>query len=260
MKYNILLVGPVGTGKTYSVHTFLDAGKELFILSTEPGLETILAEWEKIGVEMPRVHFAKVMPARIPWDTLMADAERTNLLTMEQLQKTQTPNKSEYKQFIDVYATLADFTDQHGENFGPVDDWDDSRVLVVDGLSGLSRMAMHLVVGAKPLKSRPEWGCAMGNLQNLIEKLSEDTKCTFVLVSHIERQENEITGGTHLTVSTLGNKLAPELVKLPDEIIYTRREGDKFRWSTVEAGIDLKSRRLPWSDDIEPTFVQMFDE
>lgn len=260
MNYNILLVGPVGTGKTYSCHTFLEANKELFILSTEPGLETILEEWEKLDVDMENVHYTKVMPAVTDWDTLIQNAERTNLLTMEQLQKTQAVNKSEYKQFIDVYKALANFTDQHGEEFGAVDEWDDSRVLVIDGLSGLSRMALHLVVGAKPIKTQPEWGCAMGNLQNLIEKLCDDTKCTFVLVSHVERQKDELTGGTHLTLSTLGNKLAPELVKLPDEIIYTRREGGKFRWSTIESGIDLKSRKLPWSDDIEPTFVQMFEE
>ncbi len=259
MKYNILLLGPVGTGKTYSAHTFIEAGKELFILSTEPGIETVMGEWEKLGTDMSKVHFAKVMPANIEWDVLIQEAERTNLLTMDQLQKTQSPNKSQFKQFIDVYATLASFKDQHGEDFGPVDSWDDSRVLMIDGLSGLSRMALHLVVGSKPIKTLPEWGCAMGNLQNLIEKLCDDTECTFVLVSHIERQKDELTGGTHLTLSTLGNKLAPELVKLPDEIIYTKREGGKFRWSTIESGIDLKSRKLPWSDDIEPSFVQMFE-
>lgn len=260
MKYNILLVGPIGTGKSHCLYTLVKAGKELFILSTEPGLETILGEWKKLGVDMSKVHYTKVTPAVTDWDTLIQNAERTNTLTMEQLQKTPAMNKSEYKQFIDVYRALANFTDQHGEEFGPVDEWDDSRALAIDGLSGLSRMSMHLVVGAKPIKTRPEWGCAMGNLQNLIEKLCDDTKCTFVLLSHVERQEDEITGGTHLTLSTLGNKLAPELVKLPDEIIYTKREGDKFRWSTIEPGIDLKSRKLPWSDDIEPTFVQMFKE
>jgi len=259
MKYNIILTGPVGTGKTYSTHTFLDAGRELFILSTEPGIDTIFGEWEKVGIDLSRVHYTKVMPAATDWDTLIQNAERTNLLTMEQLQKTQAVNKSEYKQFIDVYRALANFTDQHGEEFGPVDEWDDSRVIAIDGLSGLSRMALHLVVGAKPIKTQPEWGCAMGNLQSLVEKLCDDTKCTFVLIAHVERQKDELTGGTHLTISTLGNKLAPELVKLPDEIIYTRREGDKFKWSTIESGIDLKSRCLPWSDDIEPDFAQMFE-
>ena len=168
---------------------------------------------------MSKVHYSKVMPATIDWDTLRMNAERTNTLDMKALQAAPSPNKADFKQFIDVYATLAEFVDQHGENFGAVDSWEDDRVLVIDGLSGLSKMSMHLVVGAKPVKTQPEWGCAMGNLQNLIEKLCDDTKCTFVLVSHVERQKDELTGGTHLTLSTLGNKLAPELVKLPDEII-----------------------------------------
>jgi hypothetical protein len=259
MKYNIMLTGPIGTGKTFSTHTFLEANKELFILSTEPGIEIILAEWEKNGIDMSHVHYTKVMPASIDWDTLRMNAERTNMMDMTALQKSPALNKSDYKQFIDVYVALANFIDQHGESFGPVDSWDDSRVLVLDGLSGLSKMSMHLVVGAKPVKTQPEWGCAMGNLQNLIDKLSGDTDCTFVLISHIERQINELTGGSHLTISTLGNKLAPELVKLFDEIVYTRREGSKFSWSTTEMGMDLKSRCLPWSDDITPDFSQMFN-
>ncbi len=260
MKYNIMLTGPVGTGKTYSVHTFLDAGKELFILATEPGIDTIFAEWKAVDVDTSRIHIAKVMPATIDWDTLIQNAERTSMLDMKALQSSTAINKSDYRQFIDVYATLSDFKDVDGNEYGPVDSWEDDRVLVIDGLSGLSKMSMHLVVGAKPVKTQPEWGCAMGNLQNLIDKLTGDTKCTFCLVTHIEKQINEITGGTHLTVSTLGNKLAPELVKLFDEIIYTTREGEKFKWSTTEMGMDLKSRKLPWSDDIEPTFAQMFND
>ena len=40
---------------------------------------------------------------------------------------------------------------------------------------------------------------------------------------------------------------------------FCERLAGKFRWSTIESGIDLKSRKLPWSDDIEPSFVQMFE-
>lgn len=260
MKFNILLVGPIGTGKTYSAHTFLDAGLELFILSTEPGIEVIIDEWKKAGVDTSHVHYAKVMPATVDWDTLRQNAEKSNLLTMSQLQSGPSVNKHLFKQFIELYSTLANFTDQHGEEFGPVDEWDDSRALVADGLSGISRMALQLVVGVKPAPTRPEWGCAMGNVLNLILKLTDDTKCTFMLVSHLEREPNELTGGTHLTVSTLGQKLAPELIKPWDEVVYTKREGSKFKWSTIEMGIDLKSRRLPWADDIEPNFAQMFEE
>ncbi len=111
MKYNIMLTGPVGTGKTYSVHTFLDAGKELFILSTEPGIDTIVGEWKAKGVDLSRVHVAKVMPATIDWETLIANAERTSMLDMKALQSADflywiSKNEKRKKKFKNLIAYL----------------------------------------------------------------------------------------------------------------------------------------------------------
>ena len=84
----------------------------------------------------------------------------------------------------------------------------------------MSQMAMDLTVGSKPIVTQPEWGAAMNTILRLVRKLCYDTKCTFVFNAHLERQDDELTGGTHKTVSTLGNKLAPEIIKPFDEVIY----------------------------------------
>ena len=94
----------------------------------------------------------------------------------------------------------------------------------------------------------------------MIRKLCYDTKCTFVLNAHIERQLDETGGGTHITVSTLGNKLAPELVKPFDEILYAKRVGNKFTWSAVEMQVDLKTRLLEWKDGYTPTFKHFYPD
>lgn len=261
MKYNVLLLGPIGSGKTFSTYTLVEAGLELFFLSTEPGIYTTLREWEKRGYDTSRVHVRYIPPAKTDWATLQKNAEFTNRYGPEQLQKLPSANKQDYMQFIDVVSSLANYIDERtGEEFGAVDDWDDSRALVVDGLSGLSRMARQLVVGAKPILTQPEWGVAMGNIQTLNEKLTGDTKCTFVMISHVEREKDEVSGGTHLTVSTLGNKLAPQLVKPYDEVVLAVRRGGDFFWSTTEGNVDLKSRSLGFSSEIKPDFKQLFEQ
>ena len=254
-KINVLLMGPIGTGKTESLKTLLDAGKELFIVSTEPGIESIMGD-----TDPDRIHWNYIPPATTEWDTLIQAAEATNKYPMDQLQKMQAPNRSDYTQFIEVYRTLSNYTCQRtGKEYGPVDDWDDSRALAVDGLSGLSRMAKQLTVGSKPIITRPEWGVMQGNLMNLLEKLIGDTKCTFVLTSHVSRQADEITGGTHITIDTLGKAINDEIPKPFDEVVCTKRDGGKFYWSTTEGNYDLKARKLPFSDELDPTFVQLFE-
>jgi hypothetical protein len=254
-KINVLLMGPIGTGKTFSCKTLLDAGKELFIVATEPGIESIMGD-----TDPEKVHWNYVPTAVTEWDTLIQSAEATNKYGMDTLQKMQSPNKADYMQFVEVYRVLANYTCQRtGKEYGPVDEWDDSRALVMDGLSGLSRMAKQLTVGTKPIITQPEWGVMQGNLMNLLEKLIGDTKCTFVLISHVDRQVDAITGGTHITIDTLGRALNSQIPKPFDEVMCTKRDGGKFYWSTTEGNYDLKARKLPFSDELDPTFVQLFE-
>jgi len=256
MKYNVLLEGAIGTGKTTALKTIVDeTDKELFIIATEPGIDKILGE-----TDPERVHWHYISPAKMDWETLLRNAHSVNSLTMDVLQKTPGQNRFEYQQFIEVLNTCANFVDDRtGKEFGMIDDFGEDKVLAIDGLSGLSDMAMHLVVGPKPIRSLPEWLVAQTTLLSFIKKLCSDTKCSFVLISHITREKDEVTGGTIITVSTLGKALAPEIIKPFDEIIYAYRDGTKFMWSTSQHDVDLKSRALPLSSELQPRFGQLFN-
>lgn len=254
MKTNTLLEGPIGSGKTHALRTIVAAGKELFVLATEPGIDAILGD-----LPDSKCHWKYIPPGKIPWDIMRRNAEMANKMDAAQLVKMAGINKDQYTQFLDVFSCLADFEcDRCGESFGPVDHWDESRCLAVDGLTGISQMSSDLVVGAKPIKSQPEWGIAMNQILVLTNKLCYDTKCNFVLISHIERDRDELSGRSQIRVATLGNKLAPEIPKPFNEVIYARREVDQFFWSTVEPDVDLKVRILPWSDSIKPDFNEIF--
>jgi len=254
-KYNILIEGPIGSGKTHSLRTIVEeTDKELFVLATEPGIYNILGDLPK-----DRCHIKYVSPAGTSWEVLMDNAVLINQTDPSTLQKMSPINRMDYQQFFDVITCMANFVDERsGEEFGPVDFFDpDKRVFAHDGLSGLSQMSKDLVVAAKPIITQPEWGVMMGNLERFIKKCCADIKCTYILISHIEKIQDQITGGTVISLSTLGQKLAPELVKTFDEIIFAKRTGDKFVWSTTESGVDLKTRVLGWRDDLPPTFAPL---
>jgi len=257
MKTNSLLIGEIGTGKTHSLRTVLDAGKELFVLATEPGIESILGDTDEA-----HCHWHYVSPSHTSWDNLIENAELASTYTADQYSKMNAPNKHEYQQFIEVLRVLSDFKcDRCGKDFGAADEWDESRVLAVDGLTGLSDMAIELVCGAKLIRSWPEWQGGQNAVRAIVKKLTSDLKCNFILIAHMAREPDEVEGGTKATVSTLGQKLAPDIPKSFDEVIQAIRTSDgQFRWSTTESGTALKSRRLPWSDDIEPSFVQLLQD
>lgn len=253
MKTNTLLLGPSGTGKTYSIRTLLDAGLEVFVIATEPGIESVLGD-----TDPTRLHWHYVKPQASTWDTLMAIGERINRLSFETLAKSVDPNRSAYTQWLEVLNQCANFIDDRtGEEFGDVTLWDESRALVVDSLTGLNVMAMDLVVGSRPVKGMQDWQIAQNNLEKFLQTLVTATRCHFVLTGHIEREVDEVLGGVKLMASTLGRKLAPKIPVFFDDVVLAEREGDKFFWSTSAAGADLKARNLPISAKLPPTFTQI---
>jgi hypothetical protein len=252
-KVNVLLQGPTGSGKTYSLRSVVEAGIELFVIATEPGIENILGD---LDPEMCHWHY--IQPATADWDAMTASANNINTLPQKALQESDGGRRN-YRQFIEFLDTCSNFKcDRTGKSYGAIDLFGTDRLVAIDGMSGLSIMAMDLVTGSKPIKTIADWGMAMDNLERLITKLCCSTKCSLVMISHQDREVDEISGGTKITVSTLGRKLAPKIPRFFDEVIQTVRDGTKFHWSTSESGVDLKARNLPISDKIPPSFEMIF--
>lgn len=249
-----MLCGATGSGKTHAIRTLVEAGLEVFVLFTEPGME-VLAD-----VPSDKLHWHYIPPASPDFADMITSAEKINTMSFEMLTKLPDINKKKYHEFVDVLVCLSNFTDDRtGQTYGAVDDWDSSRVLVLDSLTGLSLMAMNLVTGSKPVKSLADWGVAIDNLERLLVKLCVDTKCHFVLISHLERETDEITGGTSLMASTLGRKLAPKLPRYFSDVIHVVRRADKFLWSTVTTNVDLKARNIKLADNLAPSFVPIIE-
>lgn len=255
-----LLLGGPGSGKTYSLASFLEAGKKLAIIFTEPrGPESLLAACEAKGLDTSKVFWRYISPMAPTWEVLQNNAWLISNSSYQALSEMKAGlNKPEYRQFIRLLETMSNFVDQRtGKELGPIDEFDTSWAFVLDSLSGLNLMAMDLVVGAKPAKHQGEWGVAMDNEERLIQKLCSDTKCFFVLTAHIERTLDEVQGGTVVTAGALGRKLAPKLPRFFSDVVHAYREGSAFFWSTTSDNMDLKMRNLPIHGKLQQDFGQV---
>jgi hypothetical protein len=249
----VLLAGGIGTGKTHALRTIVEAGLELFVIQTEPA--EVLDD-----LPLDKYHRHYVAPARIPWNTMLDNADKINKLSFKELSQLTGMNNAAYRQWYEVVENCNNFKcDRCGKAFGDVMTWGFDRAIVIDGLSGLSTMALNLGTGALPTRTEGEWGVAMDNLQRFIEQMVYGTKCLFVLCAHLEREPNQITQGTNITVSTLGRKLAPKVPRPFSDVIHTIRRGTEFKWSTITPEMELKARNVPWSDNLPASFVPLIE-
>lgn len=258
---NVLIEGPTGTGKTHALGTIADAGLELFVAFTEPGLETLLGYWRDRGLPVPpNVHWHVLEQPPGSFEALRVTANTINTYSQESLHKMQDPQRSKHNQLVALLGDFADFPDDRtGQRFGAVDTWGPDRCLALDSLSGVNPIALSLVVGGKPVKSQADWGIAQDTIEKLI-RLCCNSKCHFVLTAHVERETDQVFGGVKITVSTLGRALAPKIPPFFSDVILSGRDGNKFHWSTAHPQADLKARNLPIADNITPSFGPMIEK
>lgn len=259
---NVLLMGPSGTGKTFSIGTLVDQGVEVFYLGIESGMESLLGYWRDAGKEVPEnLHWHKLQGPSASFTEMISSAKNINTLPLDALAKMVDPNKSKHNQFISLLEALNNFPDDRtGEKYGPVNEWDQSRVLVIDGLTGINQCAMSLVVGGKAVRSQSDWGIAQDQVRKIVRMLCDNCQCHFVLIGHVEREVDNILGGVKLMIATLGKALAPDIPIMFSDVILTVRQGTKWTWDTASSLADVKSRNLPIAAENSPTFKTILEK
>ncbi len=252
---NILLMGMPGSGKTHSLRTLLDAGKEVFVLFTEPGME-VLAD-----TDPNRMHWHYVKPTSGSLSDMLSKLEEVNRLPWASTQQAVDSNKKSYTAAVDMLKCLVDFPcDRTNKSFGNIGNWGPDRVLVIDSLSGVNHAMMQLIVGGGLGITMPMWGAAMKAELNLINQLCFDSECIFILTAHLEKLIDEVNGGMTIQANALGKKNAPEIPKNFSDVILCKREKGKFIWATEASGADLKARNVPWAKELKPSFVPLLKE
>lgn len=252
-----LIIGPAGTGKTTSIASLIECGLKVRMLATEPTAPArVLAALKAKGLPDADFHWQFISPSPPSWTALEASADMISRLSLDDIAKQKTGiAKSDARQWITFLKACAQFTsDRTGEIFGDCTEWGPDCVFAIDGLTGVNTMSRTLTVGLKPNPSPGEWGVMQNNILTLLGKLAADCKCFFVLIAHVERENNELSGVSNITVSTLGAKLAPKLPPLFTNVIYALRDGTNFYWSTASLGVDTKAGDLPVALNQVPSF------
>lgn len=253
-----LLIGGAGTGKTSSLVSLLQAGVAVRMLATESSAPNrVLEEARKRGIDSARFDWQFVSPTPPTWDSLLEKARLVNNLAMKDLADLKGGiAKSQGKQFIAFIEAMNNFvSDRNGNKYGDVCNWTSDSAFVIDGLSGFSEMSRNLTVGWKPNPAPGEWGVMQSNILDVVRKLCSDLRCFFVCIGHIEREQNEITGMTNITVSTLGAKLAPKLPPLFTNVVLSKRTASTFVWSVADSGVDTKPGDLDFRADLPQDFA-----
>jgi hypothetical protein len=254
---NVILCGAIGTGKTHSLRS-LHKYKHVALVTTDNDPESVLGDIPCEG-DGNEFHWMHVAPGGVSWATMIKVAKIVNTTSNAKMQDMENIEASKFNQFIQLLETKANFTcDRCGKAIGPLDNLDTSWAVVDDNLTGISKMGMDIVIGAKPVRTLPDWGVAMEMVHNYLFKCTGDLKASYILIAHTAREKDEITGATVVTLSTLGVKLAPKILPMFSEVIETNKDGTDFWWATTSSGVELKNRVLPISTDLDPDFGLIF--
>ena len=257
---NVLLMGEAGTGKTRSIATLVETGIDVFYLSIEQGIESLFRYWTEQKKPIPKnLHWKKIEAPKASFSELAAVALKVNTLSYEGLGKQIDLNRHLHNLFILVNETFFNFVDQDGVSWGDVATWGPDRAIVVDGLTGLSRAAMSLVVGGKAIKNPGDYGIAQGQLEGYLRLVCDHCKCWFVLLAHVEKEIDPVQGGMKVTVASIGQKLPPLIPPMFGDVIYATRDGTRWTWNTTTIGVVTKARNLPWAEGMVPTFQVIYD-
>lgn len=253
--FKVMLYGASGTGKTYSIRTLLDAGLEVFVLFTEPGMATLR------DVKSDKLHWFYVPAVPFNLDSFQKMLTNINTMPFQALTAMSDPNRKDYNQMLHISSALAKFHDERsGTDFDSVDKWGTDRVLVIDSISGIAAAAVGLVVGGRPTMSQGDYGVAMNTMEKFLNMLCFGARTNIVMMAHEEREVNEVTGGTAIMPSTLGRKLSPKIGRFFDDVILAYQKDGKFHWAGTMPNYELKSRHLPLRAGLDPSFVPLVSE
>lgn len=260
--FNVILMGPSGTGKTYSIKTLAATSLEVFCLFLEPGLETLIGSYVDNEEKIPdNLHWHYLQPKTQGFDQLKSTADLIGKFDLSGLGKMKDMKRSQNNQMTDMYTVMNDFPDQHtGKKFGSVDSWTNQCVLVIDSLSALIRIAFAMQVGTKPVKDVSDWGVVQTVLMDFIHKVTSGCNCHVVIIAHVERELDQILGGNKITVSVPGKAISATILQPFSDVILATREGAGFFWDTANSQADLKTRNLPIASKIPADFGQIYDK
>jgi hypothetical protein len=259
---SVLLQGEQGAGKTKAIESLLQPGTGIdfvVVLALEQGISDVLGH-----IPSDKLAWRTVAPSKISMSDLKSAYEKIQRLTDTDLQKLGHVDRNKFQEFIEVMNCCNSFIDERtGKTLGPVKNFPSNWAFVIDGLSGLTIIVEHFLIGLKPFSDLRDYQAIQSGITEFLQTLVNDTKCFLLLTAHLERETDENTGLSYLTVATKGKKLAPKLGRFFSDVIlterYTKGNNVAFRWVTQSSQVKTKTRNLSWSTELPPSFVPLLE-
>lgn len=252
--FKILNGGPTGVGKTHALGTLVaDWNGSKWIPHKEPKVTLFI-----LFTEQSQEVLAGIPPSHLHWVYCPASATSAQSLLIKTsnlvdsdwdfIIKGADGNKRDCTAIKKFGGALVDFVcDRDGESYGSPSNWGTDKVLAVDGLTGLNRMARQTIIGQYVYLSQPQWGAAQ-QVEHSWILLLQNLPCHVILNCHVERITNELTGEVLIQPNLLGKKLGPEIGGDCTDVIFSFRRDKDFLWATERSGVDTKARIFPWTD------------
>ncbi len=221
----ILVEGEPGTGKTYALRSAIALGMKIRIIFLD-------ASQVSVSDMTGDVQWKHIKPPTSNWDEMSELFKVVNTMGNAALQGDTTGIRSQ-RQMFDIITTCKNFiSDKDGKSYGDASKWGTDTILVIDGLTKLTDYAIRMAVGQKMILTQPDWGIVQNVVRKFLQELTDNLWCHFVLLCHIDRENDEVLGGTRKYPSTAGRKLAPKIPGMFDDVVMSYRKGEKFYWRT----------------------------
>lgn len=262
----ILLIGAAGSGKTYALGTMVEWAqahdRKVHCLFVENGLESLLGYWLDRGKPIPpNLSYHVVTTKAIPLSSLIDASKKVGILSYKSITELVDPHRGDNNPYLRILESLTDFpNDRDGTKEGNIATWTSNDILCIDSLSELANACMKMVVGNKPTASQPDYGVSQNNLLNFLRYLTQGFQPTVVVISHVQRQTEELTGRTKLMVRAIGKAMADDIPQLFSEVLGCVRDGSNWYWDTADSSLDTKTRYLPIQSKITPNFSLIMDK
>lgn len=205
-KYQVLIYGPSGTGKTIFGASWARAesdGKKLLMLDSDKGILSVVTASSAL---LPDDVKANIFPVHI---------------------KDMPPGAKTPQGYLTVNKVLDEVINTGAyDNIRP-------HTIVIDSLTTLSEMILAQTVRANG-RIEPvikDWGQQMDKLTKLINKARSIENVNFIAVAHEQYTKDEISGRIWCLPLVTG-KLAPKISLYFDEVYHTtvNQKGDKHEY------------------------------
>jgi len=267
----MLLIGPPGAGKTGACASLASAGYKLRFADMDNGLDVLVNL-----LTDPTSKYTKGSIENVDYETLTDP--------MKTVGGKLVPSKATvWQRFLNLMddwspKTTAEWVNKKPPNsnntsqLGPITSWGSNDILIVDGLTRMSRAALNLVLamnnrlGQQPHQS--DYFTAQEMVESFLAKIYDDSvKCNVIVICHIA-YIGEDNGPQQGYPASIGKALSPKIGSYFNSCLMAKTSGmgasQKRKILTRTSGIvELKNSaplRVKPEYDLETGLAEYFKD